>query len=85
MAVAWSKDKVGRASGDVTIRDPVALTATLPRFLLNGDRGTMHLDLDNVEGPAGDYRLEAQQRRRRRHRYTRRRRRSGSPPSSAAH
>jgi uncharacterized protein YfaS (alpha-2-macroglobulin family) len=58
MAVAWSKDKVGRAAGDVTIRDPVVLTATLPRFLLNGDRGTMHLELDNVEGPAGDYRLE---------------------------
>ncbi len=58
MAVAWSKDKVGRAAGDVTIRDPVVLTATLPRFLLNGDRGTMHLELDNVEGPPGDYRLE---------------------------
>jgi uncharacterized protein YfaS (alpha-2-macroglobulin family) len=59
MAVAWSKDKVGKAVGEVTIRDPVVLTATLPRFLLNGDRGTMHLDLDNVEGQAGDYRLEA--------------------------
>jgi uncharacterized protein YfaS (alpha-2-macroglobulin family) len=59
MAVAWSKGKVGRAAGDVTIRDPLVLTATLPRFLLNGDRGTMHLDLDNVEGPAGDYRVEA--------------------------
>jgi uncharacterized protein YfaS (alpha-2-macroglobulin family) len=58
MAVAWSKDKVGRAVGDVTIRDSVVLTATLPRFLLNGDRGTMHLDLDNVDGAAGDYRLE---------------------------
>src|SRR5262249_21336278 len=59
MAVAWSRDKVGRANGDVVIRDPVVLTATLPRFLLNGDRGTMHLDLDNVEGTAGEYRLEA--------------------------
>ena len=55
MAVAWSKDKVGRATGDVTVRDPVVLTATLPRFLLNGDRASMYLDLDNVEGPAGDY------------------------------
>jgi alpha-2-macroglobulin len=55
MAVAWSKDKVGRAVGDVIIRDPVVLTATLPRFLLIGDRGTMHLELDNVEGPAGEY------------------------------
>src|SRR5260370_24581757 len=58
MAIAWSKDKVGRAAGDVTIRDPVVLTATLPRFLLNGDRGTMHLALDNVEGQIGDYRIE---------------------------
>ena len=58
MAVAWSKDKVGRASGDVIIRDPVVVTATLPRFLLNGDRANMHLELDNVEGQAGDYRLE---------------------------
>jgi alpha-2-macroglobulin len=59
MAVAWSKGKVGRAAGDVTIRDPLVLTATLPRFLLNGDRGTMHIELDNVDGPAGDYRVEA--------------------------
>ena len=58
MAVAWSKDKVGRANGDVTIRDPLVLTATLPRFLLHGDRGTMHLDIDNVEGTAGEYRVE---------------------------
>ena len=55
MAVAWSKDKVGHASTDVTVRDPVVLSATLPRFLLPGDRSSVHLDLDNVEGQAGDY------------------------------
>ncbi|MBR2117193.1 MAG: alpha-2-macroglobulin [Pseudomonadota bacterium] len=55
MAVAWTATKVGRANTDVTVRDPVVLTATLPRFLLSGDRGTMNLDLDNVEGAAGDY------------------------------
>ena len=60
MAVAWSKDKVGHASGDVIVRDPVVLTATLPRFLLTGDRGSIRLDLDNVEGPAGDYAIEVQ-------------------------
>ena len=60
MAVAWSKDKVGHASGDVTVRDPVVLTATLPRFLLTGDRGTIRLDLDNVEGPAGEYAISVQ-------------------------
>jgi uncharacterized protein YfaS (alpha-2-macroglobulin family) len=55
MAVAWTKDKVGKASGDVVVRDPVVLTATLPRFLRTGDRGLVQLELDNVEGPAGDY------------------------------
>jgi uncharacterized protein YfaS (alpha-2-macroglobulin family) len=55
MAVAWTKDKVGQASIDVIVRDPVVLTATLPRFLLPGDRSSVHLDLDNVEGQPGDY------------------------------
>ncbi len=57
MAVAWSKNKVGKASGDVIVRDPVVLTATLPRFLRTGDRGAMQLELDNVEGAAGGYRV----------------------------
>ncbi len=57
MAVAWSKDKVGKATGDVIVRDPVVLTATLPRFLRTGDRGSLQFELDNVEGAAGDYNL----------------------------
>lgn len=60
MAVAWSKGKLGHAHSDVIVRDPVVLTATLPRFLLTGDRSTLQLDLDNVEGPAGDYRITAE-------------------------
>ncbi len=59
MAVAWSKDKVGQATTDITVRDPVVLTATLPRFLLPGDRSSLHLDLDNVEGQAGNYAISA--------------------------
>ncbi|MTW17406.1 alpha-2-macroglobulin family protein [Rhodoplanes serenus] len=59
MAVAWSADKVGRASTDVTVRDPVVLTTTLPRFLLTGDRSTVQVELDNVEGKGGDYRVTA--------------------------
>ena len=57
MAVAWSKDKVGHASGDVIVRDPVVVTATLPRFLLTGDKSTIRLDLDNVEGETGNYQV----------------------------
>jgi uncharacterized protein YfaS (alpha-2-macroglobulin family) len=55
MAVAWSRDKVGHQAGDVIIRDPVVLTTTLPRFLLTGDRAAVQLELDNVEGQAGNY------------------------------
>ena len=55
MAVAWNATRLGRATIDVTVRDPVVLTATLPRFLRNGDKGTMSFDLDNVEGAPGDY------------------------------
>ncbi|RED27624.1 hypothetical protein BJ123_12638 [Rhodopseudomonas thermotolerans] len=58
MAVAWTATKVGRANTDVTVRDPVVLTTTLPRFLRNGDRGTMAFDLDNVEGAPGDYTIK---------------------------
>jgi uncharacterized protein YfaS (alpha-2-macroglobulin family) len=57
MAVGWSKNKVGKAVGDVVVRDPVVLTATLPRFLRGGDRGAVQLEFDNVEGPAGDYEI----------------------------
>ncbi|MGC2408995.1 MAG: alpha-2-macroglobulin [Methyloceanibacter sp.] len=56
-AVVWSKDKVGHATADVVVRDPVVVTATLPRFLLMGDKSTIRLDLDNVEGETGDYRV----------------------------
>lgn len=55
MAVAWNKDKVGHAAADIVVRDPVVLTVTLPRFLLPGDRSSVRLDLDNVEGAPGDY------------------------------
>ena len=57
-AVAWSKSKVGSASVDVIVRDPVVVTASLPRFLNLGDRSQIHIDLDNVEGEAGDYRVD---------------------------
>jgi uncharacterized protein YfaS (alpha-2-macroglobulin family) len=58
MAVAWSKDKLGKASGDVIVRDPVVLSATLPRFLRSHDAATLQVDIDNVEGPAGKYAIK---------------------------
>jgi uncharacterized protein YfaS (alpha-2-macroglobulin family) len=58
MAVAWSADRVGHAEQDVTIRDPIVITATLPRFLASNDRSTLRLDLSNVEAEPGDYALD---------------------------
>lgn len=55
MAVAWSKDRVGSASRDLPIRDPVVTLVTLPRFLAIGDRTQLYLQIDNVDGPNGDY------------------------------
>jgi uncharacterized protein YfaS (alpha-2-macroglobulin family) len=60
MAVAWARDKVGHAVSDVTVRDPVVATATLPRFILVGDKSNLQLEIDNVEGPAGDYQVSVE-------------------------
>ncbi|SEG32704.1 alpha-2-macroglobulin family protein [Bosea lathyri] len=55
MAVAWSAGRTGQASADVIVRDPIVAQATLPRFLAIGDQSRFHLQIDNVEGPAGAY------------------------------
>ncbi|MCO5734501.1 alpha-2-macroglobulin family protein [Rhizobium sp. SSA_523] len=57
MAVAWSKSGVGHATKDVVIRDPVVLTASLPRFLAPGDEASLRLDIANADAPAGEYQL----------------------------
>lgn len=57
MAVAWTEDAVGHAQGDVVVRDPVVITAGLPRFLTPGDAAEMRLDLANTDGPAGAWTL----------------------------
>ena len=41
MAVAWSKTGVGHATSDVVIRDPVVVTASLPKFLAPGDKAVI--------------------------------------------
>ena len=57
MAMAWSDTAVGHASKDVIIRDPIVVAASLPRFLATGDTSRILIEIDNVSGAAGDYRL----------------------------
>jgi hypothetical protein len=56
-AVAWSARKVGSASRDTIVRDPVAVTVSGSRFLTLGDEARLELALHNVEGQAGTYRV----------------------------
>ncbi|WP_017968557.1 alpha-2-macroglobulin family protein [Rhizobium leguminosarum] len=58
MAVAWSKSGVGHGVKDVIIRDPVVVTASLPKFLSPGDKANLRLDIANTDAPAGDYKLQ---------------------------
>lgn len=60
MAAAWTGDKLGHGTKDLIVRDPVVLTASLPRFLNEGDTSRMHVSIDNVDGAAGDYELTLQ-------------------------
>ena len=53
MAMAWTAAGVGHAEKDVLVRDPVVVTASLPRFLAPGDRSRLALDLTSVEDIAG--------------------------------
>ncbi|MBX4949309.1 alpha-2-macroglobulin family protein [Rhizobium binae] len=58
MAVAWSKSGVGHDVKDVIIRDPVVVTASLPKFLAPGDKADLRLDIANTDAPAGDFKLQ---------------------------
>ena len=57
MAVAWSKDKVGHGSGDLIVRDAVALTVAVPRFMTLGDVVKLGFDMHNVDGHSAAYKL----------------------------
>ncbi len=60
MAVAWSKQSVGQAEADMLVRDPVVVTASLPRFLAPGDQSRMRIEMVHADGPAGEMALSAQ-------------------------
>jgi len=57
MAVVWSATGVGEAAKDVLVRDPVVMTASLPRFMAPGDSARLLLELVHATGPAGDMQL----------------------------
>ena len=58
MAVVWSGKGVGQASADVLVRDPVVMTASLPRFMAPGDDSRLLLEAVHASGPAGRVSLD---------------------------
>jgi uncharacterized protein YfaS (alpha-2-macroglobulin family) len=58
MAVAWSAKGVGAAEADVLVRDPVVISASLPRFLAPGDSSRLLLELTHAKGAVGEMPLE---------------------------
>ncbi len=57
MAVAWSAAAVGQTEAEMIVRDPVVVTASLPRFLAPGDQSRMLLEIVHADGPSGEMAL----------------------------
>jgi uncharacterized protein YfaS (alpha-2-macroglobulin family) len=57
MAVAWSKSGVGQGERDMLVRDPVVVTATVPRFLAPGDSSRILIEAVHADGPSGEMQL----------------------------
>jgi alpha-2-macroglobulin len=57
MAVAFTDDKVGHAEAPLPVRPPVVAELSRPRFLAPGDSAELTLELHNLTGATGDYRI----------------------------
>ncbi|MEM9869828.1 MAG: alpha-2-macroglobulin family protein [Pseudomonadota bacterium] len=57
MAVAWSADGVGQATTEIVARDPVVISAALPRFMAPGDQSRLQLEFVHADGPPGQMAL----------------------------
>jgi uncharacterized protein YfaS (alpha-2-macroglobulin family) len=54
MVVAWQGNRIGAATADLIVRDPLIAEALLPRFLAPGDDARLSVLLQNVDLPAGE-------------------------------
>ena len=55
MAVAWDRDRVGRAEVAPLVRDPLVARVYLPRFLAPEDESRVAVTVQNLSAPPGDY------------------------------
>jgi uncharacterized protein YfaS (alpha-2-macroglobulin family) len=58
MAMAWTATGLGHAQADVIVRDPVVVTMSPPRFLRLDDTSRLSVEINNVSGAAGSYKVQ---------------------------
>lgn len=59
MAVAWTNKAIGQADQEVIIRDPVTISASIPKVLAPQDTATSILELFNGDLEASEFELSA--------------------------
>ncbi len=57
MAVAWDRDRLGRAETAPLVRDPLVARVNLPRFLAPEDESRISVTVQNLSAPPGVYRI----------------------------
>jgi alpha-2-macroglobulin len=58
MAVAFAGERFGSSERYVTVREPIVVTPTFPRFVSGGDRFTVPVSVFNGTGKPGDFEVE---------------------------
>lgn len=58
MAVAFNAQRMGAASNDMVVRDPVVVQPVMPRFMSLGDHAQVSVSVHNLELPKGEFTLE---------------------------
>jgi hypothetical protein len=57
MAVAWDRNRVGRAEAAPLVRDPLVARVYLPRFLAPEDESRVSVTVQNLNAPPGEYHI----------------------------
>ncbi len=58
MATAWSQSAVGAGEKEIIIRDPVVITASLPKFMAPGDSSRLLVEIANTDAPTGTFDID---------------------------
>jgi len=57
MAVAWDRNRLGRAEAAPLVRDPLVARVYLPRFLAPEDESRVSVTVQNLSAPPGEYHI----------------------------